>query len=283
MPDLDIANPSDSAVQALFPSNERASRTAALALLNGAAFNGGTSGGSANAQTVTVDMTGWSLASGAIVYFIAGFTSTSTSVTFQVNATTARSVRDVDTGVLGVGAIKAGRLHFVYNDGTVWRLLNPAPFSASTSIGSGTSFTVSGVPELARRLTIDLDGVSTNGSSSLGLRLGDAGGLETNDYSGNVFQFTSSATTVTNFGALSGFTIDSTVTAATATRGRLVLERPNPSSNRWTLVGSLTRSSTTLTQIVGDKTTSSALTQFSIYTLNGVDVFDAGTVAYRID
>lgn len=126
MADLDVNEPDDNDVASQFPANERAHRAAALALFNGVATWGGTSGGAANAQTVTISNTGWTLTAGATVDFIAGFANSTTTPTLQVNATTAKTIVTPSNGALVASDIVASRLHTVRYDGTSWRLLNPA-------------------------------------------------------------------------------------------------------------------------------------------------------------
>jgi hypothetical protein len=126
MADIDVSSPGDTDVVANYPANERASRAALLALLNGTGTWGGTSGGSANAQTVTVSNAGWTLTSGATVDFIAGFANSTTTPTLQVNSTTAKTIVSKTNAALVAGDIVSGRLHSVRYDGTSWRLLDPA-------------------------------------------------------------------------------------------------------------------------------------------------------------
>lgn len=126
MVDLDITNPEDTDVVSQFPSNERDFRAAVLSLTNGTSTWGGTSGGSANAQTVTISNTGWSLAAGAAVDFIAGFSNTTTTPTLKVNSTTAKTVKQRNGDALTAGDIESGTQHRAIYDGTDWRLQDPA-------------------------------------------------------------------------------------------------------------------------------------------------------------
>ena len=126
MADIDITQPDDTDLVSQFPANERNSREAILDIVSGLSTWGGTSSGSAQAQTVTIDITDWALAAGAEVTFVAGFANTATNPTLQVNSTTAKTVKSRAGAALLAGDIALSNLHTVRYDGTNWRLQDPA-------------------------------------------------------------------------------------------------------------------------------------------------------------
>jgi hypothetical protein len=145
-----------------------------------------------------------------------------------------------------------------------------ATAQASTS---GTSIDFTGIPAWVERITVMFNGVSTNGSSTIRLQLGDAGGIETTGYAGTCTQIGS---TVSTAYSTSGF--DSTGdTSSTQTRnGQFMFALLG--SNTWSLIGAYNISSAFQYLFCGTKTLSDTLTQVRITTVNGTDAFDAGSV-----
>jgi hypothetical protein len=145
-----------------------------------------------------------------------------------------------------------------------------ATAQASTS---GTSIDFTGIPAWVERITVMFNGVSTNGSSTIRLQLGDAGGIETTGYAGTCTQIGS---TVSTAYSTSGF--DSTGdTSSTQTRnGQFMFALLG--SNTWSLIGAYNISSAFQYLFCGTKTLSDTLTQVRITTVNGTDTFDAGSV-----
>ncbi len=92
-------------------------------------YTGGTSAGSANAQTVTATPTGFSLTAGKQVTFIAGFTPTG-AMTLNVNSSGAVNLfRRSQLGVSATvgGEFVAGQVVTVMYDGTQYQLISTPP------------------------------------------------------------------------------------------------------------------------------------------------------------
>jgi hypothetical protein len=151
--------------------------------------------------------------------------------------------------------------------------LTRATAVASTS---GTSVDFTGIPSWVKRITVMFSGVSTNGTSALVVRLGDAGGIETTGYvstSGaiNLSGMPSAAS------ATSGFVLRDSSSAAFAYNGQLVIS--NLSGNIFTCSGLFSADGSGAGSIVmGSKTLSDTLDRVRITTANGTDTFDAGTI-----
>lgn len=131
MADLAVTTPQDTDLVSAFPAAERASRLATRNLLEGVMFGGGTTGGSANAQTLTVSNTGWTLTAGATVRFVAGFTVTSAAATLQVNSTTAKTlVTPSNTAIFATDrpGIRAALRYTAWYDGTSWVVESPSHY-----------------------------------------------------------------------------------------------------------------------------------------------------------
>lgn len=132
---------------------------------------------------------------------------------------------------------------------------------------SGTSIDFTGIPSWVKRITVMFNGVSTNGTSSLQVQLGDSGGIETTGYvsssQGTVFSttgliFTPGAVAVNNYsGAM-------TLTLMTG--------------NTWTATSLLTRDDAATFYGAGVKALSATLDRLRITTFLGVDTFDAGQI-----
>ena len=151
--------------------------------------------------------------------------------------------------------------------------MTDAPTSGTAVTASGTSVNFNGIPSTAKRITVMLDGVSTNGTSSPMLQLGDAGGIEATGYAstGATINATPGVTLYTT-----GFTIRSG-NASAAILGAFVLTNVN--LNKWMCTAVFGDSGTTTNYTIGGaKTLSDTLTQVRITTVNGTDTFDAGTI-----
>ena len=146
--------------------------------------------------------------------------------------------------------------------------------SSSAVSASGTSVDFTSIPTWARRISVTLSNISTNGTSLLLVQIGDSGGMETTGYTG-------CAQRGTAFTAFStGFVLDSGATAAWAVRGRVELELVHATSNTWVLVGLLGLTGGTFTSnAAGEKSLSAALDRVRVTTVNGTDTFDAGLLA----
>lgn len=132
MVDIAVSVPGDTDVVSNYPAAERASRAATLAAINGTGAWGGTSAGSTNAQTVTINLTGWSLVAGAPINFIPGFTTSSTTPTLNPNDIGPKTIVTLEDLALQSGVIVAGRLCQVLYDGSKFRLLNRINFISQT-------------------------------------------------------------------------------------------------------------------------------------------------------
>lgn len=141
---------------------------------------------------------------------------------------------------------------------------------------SGTAIDFTAIPSWAKRITVMLDGVSTNGTADITLQLGTAAGIESSGYNGYVMRLGGAGT---QYQALSiGYDLTETLTAANALTG--VYTIVNQTGNTWictgagTFVGTVNNNPMT----VGSKTLSDVLTRIRFTTLFLSDTFDAGTI-----
>lgn len=126
---------------------------------------GGTSGGSANAQTLTPSPAVTTLYAGLKFYFIAGYTSSTTTPTLAPSGLTAKTITRENAQPLYAGDIVAGGMYAVVYDGTQYVLLNPSKLvtSATSLIATPTADQTINASAWST-LTLDsVSGVNTGG------------------------------------------------------------------------------------------------------------------------
>jgi hypothetical protein len=144
---------------------------------------------------------------------------------------------------------------------------------------SGTSIDFTGIPSWVKRVTVMLNGVSTNGTSKLLVQIGSTT-VSTSGYA-------STGTTLTNAGviagdvATNGFQLDAnvgTITAATVRNGQLIFSLFG--SNTWVGAGQFGHTGTTTSGTTAgiSPALGGALDRVRITTVNGTDAFDAGSI-----
>jgi hypothetical protein len=180
---------------------------------------------------------------------------------------------DGDVGIfISEGSGNWRCLHYMKTAGGV---LGPV-LSAETATTSGTSHDFS-IPLWAKKITVNLAGVSTNGTSNIIIQLGDgAPGIETSGYLGSTGFSGAGGTLFTD-----GFGIDVSGPAATSVfSGSMVITLQNAASFRWTALGVFGRSDSGAVYLsAGSKALSAALTTVRLTTQNGTDAFDAGAAS----
>lgn len=147
----------------------------------------------------------------------------------------------------------------------------------STASTSGTAITFTGIPSWAKRITVNFVGVSTNGTDTLLIQLGDSGGIEASGYFGTGASINSAGASA-SVAATTGFLIPSG-SAGNLINGSVTITLENSANFTWCAQGVLGDSANALTFFVGGrKSTSAALDRVSITTLNGTDAFDSGEI-----
>lgn len=157
----------------------------------------------------------------------------------------------VDTQVAAVGGITLGTA------------------VASTS---GTEVLFGSIPAGTKRITIMLDGVSTNSTAGILLQIGDAGGLESSGYISACSRTTAVATSTI------GYALIDAMQAAATLNGAITITLLNASTNTWVCSSNLALSGSSCASGAGSKSLSATLTQLRLVATNGTDTFDAGTV-----
>ena len=140
---------------------------------------------------------------------------------------------------------------------------------------SGTSIDFTSIPSWVKRITVNFNGVSTNGASNYLIQLGTSGTPTTSGYSA-----VSSIVYNTGFGTASstaGFILYASA-AVYAFYGSQVITIT--SGNTWETQGVIANTATTpfTTISAGGVTLGGVLNMVRITTANGTDTFDAGTI-----
>lgn len=157
------------------------------------------------------------------------------------------------------------------------------PAKATTS-GTFVDFSPAdgtGIPSWAKKITVNISGVSTNGTSPPIIQLGTSSGFETTGYIGN-FGYISGANAAglagIGAGIPSGFSTAATNRLSTIT---FVLH----SGFLWMVNGIETADAlaASLVMISGRKTLAGTLERIRLTTVNGTDTFDAGSVSLLIE
>lgn len=156
--------------------------------------------------------------------------------------------------------------------------VTPADLSQPLTLGTsqaatGTSVDFTGIPSWVKRITVMFNGVSTNGTSSLLIRIGDSGGFSTSGYQSSVIGTITSSSSV---GASSAGYLLGSASATNQCIGSIVINLC--ATNNWISSGSLYFSDTQMNSCAGAKTLSGTLDRIRITTVNGTDTFDSGSI-----
>lgn len=144
-------------------------------------------------------------------------------------------------------------------------------FSSVPVAAGGTSVEFTGIPSWAKRLTLTLVGVSSNGTSNFQLQVGTDASWVTANY------FSVAETNNTSTLSSTGFVIDRARGAATNNSGSVVLMNVN--SNTWTSSGLVALSELQrMCTSSGHIYAGGRVTRLRLTTVSGTDTFDAGEV-----
>jgi len=149
--------------------------------------------------------------------------------------------------------------------------------STTVATTSGTAIDFTSIPSWVKRITINLNGVSTNGTSALIAQTG-SGSFDTLSYTslGTIITAAAGIVAQTN---TNGHLLDMTRIAVTdTTTGSIVLIQI--ATNVWASSGITYRTNATVANymLTGNRSTSSTLDRIRITTVGGTDTFDAGSV-----
>jgi hypothetical protein len=146
---------------------------------------------------------------------------------------------------------------------------------ATAQAASGTAVNFTGIPSWAKRITVMIDGVSTNGTSPAQIQIGDSGGFETTGY-----DIVNGSISGTNLCSLTQYTTGIVVPGLLEPHIRVsITSLIKVNNNKWIVSGTAVEAITnTISTISGYKDLSSTLDRVRITTVNGTDTFDAGQI-----
>ena len=149
--------------------------------------------------------------------------------------------------------------------------------STTVATTSGTAIDFTSIPSWVKRITINLNGVSTNSTSALIAQTG-SGSFDTSGYT-SFAVIINASNSVANLTNTNGHLLDMTRLAGTDTAtGSIVLNQI--ATNVWASSGITYRTNAVAANyiITGNRSTSSTLDRVRITTVGGTDTFDAGSV-----
>jgi hypothetical protein len=150
------------------------------------------------------------------------------------------------------------------------------PLTSGTAIAStsGTALDFTGIPSWVKRITVMLNGVSTNGSSNWILQLG-SGSITSTGYLGTGARFSNAAAVaIAAYTSGIGINIDN---AAAVLGGAFTITLLG--SNKWSITGLFARpASDSVFNAVGTIDLAGVLDRVRITTVGGTDTFDAGSI-----
>ena len=156
------------------------------------------------------------------------------------------------------------------------KTLQGGAITSGTTVAStsGTSIDFTSIPSWVKRITVMLAGVSTNGSSSHILQIGDSGGIENTSYVGSALTSGGSGGAFTT-----GYGLTKDTGSTSLTTGVAVIALLNSSTNLWaySFCGAYPNDNT-MVWGGGYKSLSATLDRLRLTTVNGTDTFDAGSI-----
>jgi hypothetical protein len=182
------------------------------------------------------------------------------------------------SGLTGVDSLpsqtsQSGKFLTTNGSAASWGEAGGLTLATPVATTSGTSVTFTGLPSGIKRITVLLNGVSTNGTGEKLITIGDSGGLETSGYVSAGGRIVSTSPEVGYAGT--GFILYSTRSSGVI-NGGIVLALENAATNTWIAYGTAGASTNASFIISGKKSLSAELTQLSFSMTP--DSFDAGEI-----
>lgn len=179
-----------------------------------------------------------------------------------------------------LGAVPKQQAETIASDAAASAVANRMQYSltASQTTGSGTAVDFTGIPSWAKRITVMLAGVSTNGTSALTVQIG-AGSVDTAGYAGGAgYTGTSSAAGVMT----NGFATETVSGPGVVRHGHCVLTHAG--GGVWVFSSVQGRSDTAFMHLAGgSKTLVGTLDRIRLTATNGTDNFDGGSATLLIE
>jgi hypothetical protein len=190
------------------------------------------------------------------------------------NVTTAK-IADANVTVDKLASDSVTTVKILDANVTPAKLSQPLTSSTAQNSTSGTSIDFTSIPNWVKRITIMFSAVSTSGSSSLLIQIGDSGGVENTGYTSVAADYNGNTSEITT-----GFVLDRVHSSSAIFKGSIILNLVTGTT--FVCNGILAYSDSTYGATVansaGSKTLSAQLDRIRITTVNGTDTFDAGSI-----
>jgi len=231
-------------------------------------------GAAASATTLTLPNTsGTILQSGTAVTVAQGGTGL-TSPGTAGNVLTSTGSAWVSSAPSSGGSPSAiGQIPFS-TDGSTYTATQKIVQGTAVASTSGTSIDFTSIPSWVKRITVMLNGVSTNGTSGMVAQIG-SGSVTTTGYS-SIVGVTTTSGSAGGGTATTYFYVATNISAATTLQGSMILSLLG--SNTWVCQGATYSRADSANTLAGSVTLSGALDRVRITTTNGTDTFDAGSI-----
>jgi len=146
--------------------------------------------------------------------------------------------------------------------------------TATNVSGTETEIDFTGIPSWVKRVTVMFSAINLSAATSIIIRLGDSGGIETANYDSSCSSLGSATSSNTS---VVGLLLASYGTAAATFSGSITIS--NLSGNQWVSSGVLGRDDAAATHTSGGrKELSGTLDRIRITTINGTHTFDTGSI-----
>jgi hypothetical protein len=156
--------------------------------------------------------------------------------------------------------------------------MTEVPTLATVKTATGTAVDFTGIPSWVRRITIMLNGVSTNSNSNLIVQLGDSGGIEGTGYVSSCI-FAGGSNEAGGATQTSAFLFANSIVANSQVYGTMILNTFG--NNTWLSTGTtgynISSQSPYVMSFTGIKTLSATLDRVRITSVSS-DTFDLGSI-----
>lgn len=201
----------------------------------------------------------------------AGASSFTNSATLAIDGAADYTAAAGDIVIVHALTVSTFRLHVIKADGTaVVAAAGGGTLGTEVITTSGTTATFT-VADTTNTIILGLNGISSTVHAVCGIRIGDAGGIETTGYLGMLVNG------VTPFYLTDRWGIDNALTSYRFHSGNYIIQRIDAGGLTWSITGqSSADGAGDDYSVQGKKTLSAQLTQLQVYVASGA--FDAGSI-----
>ena len=195
-----------------------------------------------------------------------------------VNENTPNAGVTIDGVLLKDGLVASASLGSGTADSTSFlrgdRVWIPGRLATNPVNASGTTIDFTSIPSWVNKITVMFNGVSTNGSDALIIRLGSSFGIEATGYAGSAGQHASSTPVTSTYNI--GFGVSGSWAAGVVVHGMATIVKMT--GNTWAFSALLGRTDgASVNYGAGIKTLDGVLNSLRITTTEGTNSFDAGS------